>query len=320
MLLNNTQNNITTVSQQPNNNNPKQAYLSKYFSFVKYHNTVYNDLSQNHKKIKTTNHSLKNYNIVKLAVTSNASRNSFKIINPLPLQLKMKVFFYSQKSVRGRSSNGILCRTKGKVLVKRNYPQVCKSFRLLYLSFIASMFTIPIKLKLFSLVMSSSGSISYVNTNHNQVLFQVSKLYSVFDNQLSQKNYLYLSNFIKIPQIFYILLQLPKYKFVNSLETYPMKGVQYVKSPGSKAFINKIDIKLNLTLVKLPSGVHKVFSVYSVGSIGSSPLTYKNLRTQAQAGFFKKLGKKSLSRGVAKNPVDHPHGGRNKAIRYQRTP
>jgi large subunit ribosomal protein L2 len=27
-----------------------------------------------------------------------------------------------------------------------------------------------------------------------------------------------------------------------------------------------------------------------------------------------------LSRGVAKNPVDHPHGGRNKAIKYQRTP
>jgi large subunit ribosomal protein L2 len=25
-------------------------------------------------------------------------------------------------------------------------------------------------------------------------------------------------------------------------------------------------------------------------------------------------------RGVAMNPVDHPHGGRTKAIRYQRTP
>jgi hypothetical protein len=313
--------NIENISQKTVRPNHKQTYLSKYFTFTKYHNTLSNNnFRQKHQQPETSNYNLADYNIVKLPVTSNASRKSFKVTNPLPLQLKIKMFFYSQKSIRGRSVNGILCRTKGKVLIKRNYPQVCKSFRLLTLSFIASMFIIPIKLKVFSLVMSSSGSMSYVNTNNNHTLFQVSKFYSVFDNQLSQKNYLYLSNFIKIPQIFYILLQLPKYKFVNSLETYPMKGVQYVKSPGSKAFINKIDVKLNLTLVKLPSGVHKVFSAYSVGSIGSSPLTQKNLRTQSQAGFFKKVGKKSLSRGVAKNPVDHPHGGRNKAIRYQRTP
>tara|TARA_B110001452_G_scaffold261739_1_gene260876 strand:+ start:114 stop:1049 length:936 start_codon:yes stop_codon:yes gene_type:complete len=307
-------------SKTQTNYNPKQLYLSKYFSFDKYQNIPNTEKYLNTKQLKITNYGLKDYSITKLPVTSNASRNSYKVITPLPLQLKMKIFFYSQKSTRGRSRNGILCRTKGKLLIKRSYPQVCRSFRLLSLSFIANIFIIPIKLKLFSLVMSSSGSISYVNTNHNHQLFQVSKLYSVFENQLSQKNYLYLSNFIRIPQIFYILLQLPKYKFINSLETYPTKGIQYVKSPGSKAFINKIDIKLNLTLVKLPSGVHKVFSAYSVGSIGTTPLSNKTLRTRAQAGFFKKLGKKSLSRGVAKNPVDHPHGGRNKAIRYQRTP
>lgn len=173
---------------------------------------------------------------------------------------------------------------------------------------------------MFSLVLSSSGNISYVPSNYNHTLFQVSKLYSVFENQFSHKNYFYLSKFIKIPQMFYLILQLPKYKFINSLETYPTKGVQYAKSAGSKAFINKIDVKLNLTLIKLPSGVHKVFSVYSVGSIGASPFIPKNLRTQSKAGFFKKIGHKSLSRGVAKNPVDHPHGGRNKAIKYQRTP
>ena len=32
------------------------------------------------------------------------------------------------------------------------------------------------------------------------------------------------------------------------------------------------------------------------------------------------LGKKPKVRGVAKNPTDHPHGGRTKAIKYPRTP
>lgn len=309
MLLNNTKNSSKL--------NYKQTYMSKYFNFVKYYNPA-----QQQKKTTTykTKYSLHDYNVIKLPTTSNASRKSFKLINPLPLQFKIKTFFFSKKSIRGRSSNGILCRTKGKILTKVKYPQTCKSFRILSLSFIAGMFIVPLKLKIFSLVLSSSGNVSYVTSNYNHALFQVSKLYSVFENQLSHKNYFYLSQFIKIPQIFYLILQLPKYKFVNSLETYPNKGVQYVKSSGSKAFINKIDIKLNLTLIKLPSGVHKVFSVYSVGSIGASPFLPKNLRTQSKAGFFKKIGKKSLSRGVAKNPVDHPHGGRNKAIRYQRTP
>lgn len=31
-----------------------------------------------------------------------------------------------------------------------------------------------------------------------------------------------------------------------------------------------------------------------------------------KAGFLKIVGKKSKVRGVARNPVDHPHGGRTK--------
>jgi large subunit ribosomal protein L2 len=91
-------------------------------------------------------------------------------------------------------------------------------------------------------------------------------------------------------------------------------------SPASKALLHKVDLKLNLTLIKLPSGVHKVFSNFSVGSLGYQPFSFKKVLNPLNAGFYKKQGFKSLSRGIAKNPVDHPHGGRTKAIRYQRTP
>jgi large subunit ribosomal protein L2 len=151
-------------------------------------------------------------------------------------------------------------------------------------------------------------------------MFSVYKLYSIFESSLSVKKYNYLSKFIKIPQICFIILQLSKHKSVNSLEIYPKKGIQYSTSAGSKSYISKTNFQRNVALIKLPSGVHKVFSLYSVGSEGVVPFNVKNLKTESKAGFSKKKGKKSLSRGVAKNPVDHPHGGRNKAIKYQRTP
>lgn len=112
----------------------------------------------------------------------------------------------------------------------------------------------------------------------------------------------------------------PSLKQLVFLEIYPKKGSQYAQSAGSKSFLIKLDTKNSVALIKLPSGVHKVFSIYGIGSHGQIPFNYTNLKTRANAGFFKQMGKKSLSRGVAKNPVDHPHGGRNKAIKYQRTP
>ena len=94
----------------------------------------------------------------------------------------------------------------------------------------------------------------------------------------------------------------------------------FIKSSGSKSYIVKIDLRANLALVKLPSSVRKIFSLYSTGFLGQIPFYSTTLKTRANAGFFQKKGKKPLSRGVAKNPVEHPHGGRNKAIKSQRTP
>jgi large subunit ribosomal protein L2 len=129
-----------------------------------------------------------------------------------------------------------------------------------------------------------------------------------------------MSKYANVTQITYILYNLPKFKYISYLEMLPNKGVQYVKSSGSKSFIIKSDVKVGLSLIKLPSGIHKSFSIYSLASLGLVPFSFKNIKTQPNAGFFIRKGVKPLVRGVAKNPVDHPHGGRNKAIKYQRTP
>jgi large subunit ribosomal protein L2 len=43
---------------------------------------------------------------------------------------------------------------------------------------------------------------------------------------------------------------------------------------------------------------------------------YKNTKS----GYWRSFGCKPIVRGVAMNPVDHPHGGRTSTIKYPRTP
>lgn len=82
----------------------------------------------------------------------------------------------------------------------------------------------------------------------------------------------------------------------------------------------KMDSRISTSLVKLPSGVKKIFSTFALGSEGAVALPLNKKYKNNKAGHLNSFGKKPKNRGVARNPVDHPHGGRNKAIAHQRTP
>jgi hypothetical protein len=80
-----------------------------------------NELGFNFLKNKHT-FSLNSYSLTQNRVNSNASRKSYKLKTFLPIQStnKYKYFFYKNTSHKGRSKNGILCRTKGRVSKKKN--------------------------------------------------------------------------------------------------------------------------------------------------------------------------------------------------------
>ena len=61
--------------------------------------------------------------------------------------------------------------------------------------------------------------------------------------------------------------------------------------------------------VRLPSGEQRkvlIVCMASIGSIGNSEHSNKSL---GKAGASRWLGRRPKVRGVAMNPVDHPHGG-----------
>ena len=180
---------------------------------------------------------------------------------------------------------------------------------------------VPFFNKLLSLVFLSSGSVTYITSTTKHELFQLIKMYP--NSKFLSNKYLLLKSInprIIISQGFYLVSQLSKNKPISLIELTPEKGIQYVRSTGCKGTIIKMDLRLQTSIIKLPSGVRKIFSTSSIGSEGSVALTINKDTKNTKAGFKKNFGFKSIVRGVAMNPTDHPHGGRAKAIRYQRTP
>ena len=101
-------------------------------------------------------------------------------------------------------------------------------------------------------------------------------------------------------------MYLPKNKPISLVELFPYKGIQYIRSTGVFGILLKMDLRIHTSLIKLPSGVKKIFSTHSLGSVGSIALPINRDFRNNHAGFRKNKGYKSIVRGVAMNPIDHP--------------
>lgn len=94
---------------------------------------------------------------------------------------------------------------------------------------------------------------------------------------------------------------------INCLEFQPGRGAQIIKSAGSAAFIQSIDV--NKVTVKLPSGELRLFpgdASATIGQIGNAE--HSNIKL-VKAGDSRHRGVRPSVRGVAQNPHSHPHGG-----------
>jgi large subunit ribosomal protein L2 len=107
---------------------------------------------------------------------------------------------------------------------------------------------------------------------------------------------------------------------VHSIEIDTKKGPQFVRSMGAKCVYFIIDFAKRTALMKLPSKNTKTMPLDNHASLGLLVRTEKKFYPNTKAGFFIRNGRKPVSRGVARNPVDHPHGGRTKSIKNPLTP
>ena len=103
------------------------------------------------------------------------------------------------------------------------------------------------------------------------------------------------------------LQEIPVGLNIHNVELQPGAGGKIARSAGTSVTISGIDG--NYSLIKMTSGEVRKISSKSMATIGvlSNP-DQKNIKI-GKAGRSRWLGRRPHTRGVAMNPVDHPHGG-----------
>jgi len=100
---------------------------------------------------------------------------------------------------------------------------------------------------------------------------------------------------------------IPEGLSIHNIELKPLKGAQLARSAGTYA---RIMAKENgMVTIKLPSGEMRMVNENcqaTIGVVGNK--NNENIKI-GKAGRARWLGRRPKVRGVAMNPVDHPHGG-----------
>ena len=101
--------------------------------------------------------------------------------------------------------------------------------------------------------------------------------------------------------------KIPEGLLLHNIELKPGKGAQMARSAGSYARI--MASEGGMVTLKLPSGELRMISeqcIATIGTVGNK--SHENISI-GKAGRARWMGRRPKVRGVAMNPVDHPHGG-----------
>lgn len=94
---------------------------------------------------------------------------------------------------------------------------------------------------------------------------------------------------------------------IHNIELRPGKGGQLVRSAGASAQL--MAREGNYALIRMPSGELRKIHIDCRATIGKVGLSDHFNVSLGKAGRKRWLGFRPSVRGVAMNPVDHPHGG-----------
>ena len=96
---------------------------------------------------------------------------------------------------------------------------------------------------------------------------------------------------------------------ISNIEKYPNQGPVFARSAGTVGQIINFNNKNDLVRIQLPSKEHYYILPDCKVSLGKNANTFHKYLQKWKAGHSSAIGKRAHTRGVAKNPVDHPHGG-----------
>jgi len=94
---------------------------------------------------------------------------------------------------------------------------------------------------------------------------------------------------------------------IHNIELYPGRGAQMVRTAGSSAQL--MARSAGYVTLKMPSGEVRMVKETCRATLGVLSNAENNLRVIGKAGRNRWRGKRPLTRGTVRNPVDHAMGG-----------
>jgi large subunit ribosomal protein L2 len=94
---------------------------------------------------------------------------------------------------------------------------------------------------------------------------------------------------------------------IYNLEKFPGSGAVYSRAAGVSSLLLTKD--LNYGKIQLPSGEERLFDLDCLITLGIPSNIYNKFHKKYKAGTNRLLNHRPTVRGVAMNPIDHPHGG-----------
>ena len=127
------------------------------------------------------------------------------------------------------------------------------------------------------------------------------------------------SNDLHIGNALY-LRDIPVGSLVHNIEARPGSGGKFMRAAGCAGIVSLKDLKQGTAVIKLRSGVDYEVSLACMATIGTVSCIDHGFRNLKKAGRNRWFGRKPVVRGVARNPVDHPNGGRTCGGKVFKTP
>src|SRR5215469_15045888 len=103
------------------------------------------------------------------------------------------------------------------------------------------------------------------------------------------------------------LRSLPIGTIVHNVEMKPMKGGQIARSAGS--YVQLVGRDAGYAQIRLGSGELRMVPDSCMATVGAVSNPDHMNESLGKAGRVRHMGRRPHVRGVAMNPVDHPHGG-----------
>ena len=103
------------------------------------------------------------------------------------------------------------------------------------------------------------------------------------------------------------LKNIPVGTIVHNVELKPQKGAQMARSAGT--YVQIVGRDAGYAQIKLSSGELRMVPDTCLAAVGAVSNPDNMNKVLSKAGRARYLGKRPKVRGVAMNPVDHPHGG-----------